>query len=195
MTRPHRNLFHCANCGSETTSESSFGRWIRANPELDSRAGYSVMDQDYWIHCFKHQGNRDFQLLMLVEIKTYSSTMSKAQTDTAWIIDQVTRNRRATPTNQPRIQSGNAPSKVRSQITGKWVYLRAYGVHLLQFSGRGPDDSATIIWDKTPIDLATLTSLLRFDLDPDTLKPMDLRNHHRTPTQQELLYLMDQQVA
>jgi hypothetical protein len=33
-------------------------------------------------------------------------------------------------------------------------------------------------WDEKPITQEQLTKLLRFDLDPDTLRPLDLRNHH-----------------
>lgn len=177
MTRPFNQQFHCNNCGCWQTQESSFSRWIRGNKELDSRSGYCVIDQDYWIHRFKTYGDRAFQLLMLVEIKTLNGQLSDAQRDTLHIINQFLRNRRQTPTKDLKHQPGNA-LPVKSTMNGAFVNVRAYGMHVLQFSGLGPDDSESINWDSKPIDVATLTGLLRFDLDPDSLNPLDLRNHH-----------------
>jgi len=59
-------------------------------------------------------------------------------------------------------------------------------MHVLRFSGLGPDDSKFIEWDDKDINADTLTDLLRFDLDPDTLKPIDLRNHHQTAFKKNL---------
>jgi hypothetical protein len=180
MTRQFNAQFHCNNCKTWQTQETMFGRWIRNNPDLDSAKGYCVTDQDYWIHRFKVNGSRGFQCIMLVEVKTMGAELSDAQKDTIWIIDQITRNRRVTPTKKGRAQSGSGPSKVRSIVARGDVELRAFGAHILTFSSLGPDDSDLILWDGKPIETKTLTSLLRFDLDPDTLRRIDLRNHHQT---------------
>lgn len=181
MTRQFNAQFHCPNCKTWQTQETLFGRWIRNNPDIDSSKGYCVTDQDYWIHRYIVRGSRGFQCIMLVEIKTMGAVLTAAQQDTLWIIDQITRNRRQTPTKKEmRLQAGTGPASVRSVMAKGNVALRAFGVHVLTFSGLGPDDSEWIRWDTTPIDAGTLTKILRFDLDPDTLKPIDLRNHHQT---------------
>ena len=178
MTRSFNQLITCPNCGTWITHETSFGRWIRNNTELDSVKGYSVTDQDYWIHKFKVHNNREFQCLMLVEIKTMGAKLSDNQRDTLHMVNQLTRNRGQINKNW---QAGRGPIAFgKSLMTGKDVILRAYGMHVLTFSHLGPDDSSEIIWDKTSIDKAILTSLLKFDLDPDTMLPLDLRLHHKT---------------
>jgi len=123
---------------------------------------------------------------MLVEIKTMDAELSDAQRDTLHVANQLMRNRRQTPTKQMMYQAGTGPLKVKSIMAKREVFLRAYGMHVLTFSGLGPDDSKNIYWDKKPIDLDTLTSLLSFDLDPDSLSDIDLRNHHNLPE-----YLVD----
>jgi hypothetical protein len=191
MTKPFNAQYHCPNCKTWTTQETMFGRWIRNNPELDSRAGYCVSDQDYWIHRFKSYQGRDFQLLMLVEIKTQGMAMTPAQKDTLHVVNQLMRNRRQTPTKELVHQAGSSVVDVHSTMAGKRVKVRAYGMHVLTFSGLGPDDSDWITWDtRHTIDAGTLTAILRFDLDPDTLKPLDLRNHHR-PRQAPLFDLVE----
>ena len=195
MTRQFNQQFHCPNCKTWQTQETMFGRWIRNNRELDSAKGYCVTDQDYWIHRFKTHGDRSFQCIMLVEIKTMGAELSAAQNDLLWIIDQIMRNRRDTPTKKDtRTQAGMGVVKVRSVISKREVVLKAFGVHVLTFSALGPDDSSWITWDKKQIDQETLTGLLRFDLDPDTLNKIDLRNHHRkacNTSQQLTLFTSD----
>ena len=187
MTRPFNQQFHCPNCKTWHSAETLFGRWIRNNPSLDSKSGYVVTDQDYWIHRYKTDHGREFQLIMLVEIKTMGADLTSAQTDTLHIVNQVMRNRNQTPTKELRHQTGTTPRiSVFSAMQGHRVNVRAYGMHVLTFSGLGPDDSEWIRWDKQEVNLETLTGLLRFDLDPDTLKPLDLRIHHRTPRTQVL---------
>lgn len=180
MTRQFNSQYHCSNCKTWQTQETMFGRWIRNNRELDSAKGYCVADQDYWIHRFKTFENREFQLLMLVEIKTMSAELTPAQIDTLYMVNQLMRNRRETPTKSLQHQTGSGVTSVFSTMRGRHVSLRAYGMHVLRFSGLGPEDSEEIVWDRTPITKDVLTSILRFDLDPDSLNPLDLRNHHGT---------------
>lgn len=183
MTKPFNATFHCNNCKTWQTQETEFGRWIRNNPLLKSSDGYAVTDlymtvNEYKIvHQFKCNYRRDFQLMMDVEVKTMGADLSQSQRDTLHIRNQFFRNRRQTPTKELRYQAGNA-IEVFSVMSGKLVKVRAYGVHLLRFSALGPDDSDWIKWDQKEITVDQLTGLVRFDLDPDTLKPIDLRNHH-----------------
>jgi len=188
MTRSFNQQFHCANCKTWQTAETLFGRWIRSNPDLDSRHGYSVTDQDYWIHKYKTHETRRFQLLMLVEIKTMGAELSEAQRDTLYQVNQLMRNRRQTPTKELRYQTSSGPLTVKSTMLGGEVVMRAFGMHVLTFSGLGPDDSEWIRWDRTQISVDQLTAILRFDLDPDTLRELDLRLHHQNAEQSEWLF-------
>lgn len=185
MTRQYTQQFHCPNCKTWHSSETLFGRWIRNCKDLDSRLGFSVSDQDYWIHRYKTHtdsiGTREFQLLMLVEIKTFGAELSDAQTDTLHMANQLMRNRTQTPTKDLKWQAGQAPQAVYSAMLKRNVEMRAYGMHVLTFSHLGPDDSEWMRWNRTPIDEQQLIGLLRFDLDPDTLGPLDLRRHHAAP--------------
>ena len=188
MTRSFNQQFHGANCKTWQTAETLFGRWIRSNPDLDSRHGYSVTDQDYWIHKYKTHETRRFQLLMLVEIKTMGAELSEAQRDTLYQVNQLMRNRRQTPTKELRYQTSSGPLTVKSTMLGGEVVMRAFGMHVLTFSGLGPDDSEWIRWDRTQISVDQLTAILRFDLDPDTLRELDLRLHHQNAEQSERLF-------
>jgi len=185
-TKAFNQQYHCSNCKTVQTQETLFGRWIRGNPELDSGDGYVVTDQDYWIHKYKHFGNRSFQCLMLVEIKTMGARLSASQTETLYIANQLMRNRRQTPTKELKHQAGGGVTKVWSIMNNTHVVLKAFGMHVLTFSGLGPEDSDWIKWDNRQIDEKVLTQLLRFDLDPDTLNPLDLKSHHLTHENQSL---------
>ena len=180
MTRPFNQQIHCPNCRTLITHETSFGRWIRNNPDLDSQKGFCVIDQDYLIHRFKVDGKREFQCIMQVEIKTFGAEPSDAQRDTLHIWNQLTRNRKETPTKKLRFQAGGTATECYSLMLKRYINVRCFGSHVLTFSDLGPDESEWIEWDKKRISEETLVALLRFDVDPDTLKPIDLRNHHRT---------------
>lgn len=173
MTRQFNQHFQCSNCGCSTTAETSFGRWIRSNPKLDSRNGLVVYDVDYIVHRYKtNLDGKEFQLVMFVEVKTRNGVMSDPQYDTLWITDQIVRNRRSNRHAEKRKEAGNAPLKVMSRINKKEVELRHFGLHVLTFDGTGPDDSTTIRWDKTLIDKDRLTQLLAFDIEPDRFGDM-----------------------
>lgn len=186
MTRQHFQQFHCPNCQTWHSAETSFGRWVRNNKALDSGSGFSVIDCDFWVHKFKTFRSREFQLIMLVEIKTNGAQLSDAQKDTLHIANQVMRNRSETPTKERRFQAGYSIVKARSLMLGRNVLVKCHGVHSLVFSGLGPDDSDSIQWDRKEIDELQLTQLLAFDLDPDTLNPIDLRSHHQAIHHPEL---------
>lgn len=177
MTRPFNQQVHCPNCNTWITHETSFGRWIRNNGRLESRDGYCVTDQDYWIHRFKTAYKKTYQLIMLVEIKTMGMPLTLAQKDTLHMANQLMRNRK---NKMLEYQAGPGVNHVHSIMTKSKTILRAYGMHVLTFSGLGPDDSEVITWDKSAITKDQLTEILRFDLDPDTLLPIDLRPHHKT---------------
>lgn len=183
MTRPFGQTICCQHCSKETTVEDEFSRWTRSNPRLDSNTeGIVILNIDRIVHRYKtyisEMQNRQFQCMMFLEIKIHGASLTDAQLDTLDMTNQILRNRRQTPTKPLRHERGRSPLSVYSAYSNGIVNLRFYGIHLLRFSGRGPKDSATIWWDKQQIDIETLEALLRFNLDPDTLAPLDLRSHH-----------------
>jgi hypothetical protein len=164
---------------------------VRENPELESSRGFCAIDQDLWFHRYVASENTPYECIMLVEAKTFGARMSTAQADTLGIVHQFMRNRVCTPTTPERKnlrQVKNAPHKAWSHNKRRFVRVRAFGVYVLTFSGSGDpcEPGQTITWQSaTPgsirtIDEETLTKLLAFELDPDTLRPLDLRNHHMT---------------
>jgi hypothetical protein len=153
-----------------------------------------MLNSDLWVHHYKTDRGRDFQCIMLVELKTFGAELDKYQRDTLLIVNQILRNRRQTPTSTPISQAGTAPLKVNSHIAQRRVVLKAFGVHVLRLSADTPDNSEWMQWDKARfgqggfIDREQLVKLLRFELDPDTLGPLDLRRHHRLPVDQPSLF-------
>lgn len=151
--------------------------------DLDSRDGIVCCDMDYIVHRYKTADDgRDVQCIMFVEVKTRSGEPSASQKDTLLLIDQFLNNRRNTPTKTNEKKTvDSARTKAFSSVARKEVTVRAFGGYVLQFEHTGPDDSSWIRWGpcRTEIDVDTLAKLLRFDLDPDTLMPLDLRRHHK----------------
>lgn len=187
MTRPCITQIHCPNCRARISFETSFGRWIRDNKDLESKSGFCLVDQDYLVHKFKTEFGREFQLIMMIEIKTMGAKLTDAQRDTIHCFNQLLRNRKRTPTKDLEWQVEEAVVRTAySYMLKRHTNLKSFGIHVLTFSHLGPDDSEWIKWDRRLIDIDTLTKLLRFDLDPDTLKPIDLRNHHSTKKTKQL---------
>jgi hypothetical protein len=141
-------------------------------------------DTDHWVHKYKTDRGRNFQLLMFIEVKTHGADLSTSQQDTLHIVNQLMRNRRETPTAKlPRSQVDGFTHKVFSKAGNMEVVLKALGGHTLQMSGSSPDSSEWMKWDGRPITEDELTKLLRFDLDPDRpSRPLDLRKHHTVPS-------------
>ena len=176
MTKQYNQLIHCPECGVEITHESSFGRWIRNNPLLDSGIGYNVSDQDYWILKYKIDGTREMNLLMFIEIKTFGAKITPTQQTLLHFVNQITRNRHNI--NKKHQRSERRDFLVWSVMQKKEILLRCYGMHSLTFSHRGPEDSDHIFWDKKEINLDQLTSILQFNTDPDTFGPLSFKLHH-----------------
>lgn len=183
MTRSYGRVIRCPQCGYEHTEETDLSRWTRNNRNLDSNAeGLMILDFDHIVHRYKvytsETQSRDVQCIMFVEEKTHGAALTDQQQDSLWIANQVLRNRRQTPTKRLRRERGRAPLTAFSPYNNRHVNLRFYGIHLLRLSGTDPTNSDAMWWDGQRIDTRTLELLLRFDLDPDTLAPMDFRRHH-----------------
>lgn len=199
MTKPYKELARCPHCGEEVgdcphcgklvTTESPFGRWVRDNKNLDSRLGHVFYDLDltslrYIVHKYKTKEGRmytrEIQHFMIVEIKTHGADLDDAQHDSFLLLSQLIDNERRTP-NKEKIMKrlDHVVHRVFSSWLGKDVYTRLYGVHLLQFSKTNPEDSKSILWDRREISKNQLEKLLKFELNPKTLRPIDFRIHHK----------------
>lgn len=179
MTRPHKQSVQCQHCGGFTSTNSPFGSWLRAQPEIDSRAeGVYIFDIDWIIHrCRKGAdkcGTREVECLMLIETKCYDTRLEHSQRDTLNILGQLLNNTR----NNKFIQARGAVRQVFSTYKNKVVPVRCFGVHTLTFKKTCPDDGY-MKWDKKgEITKEQLIGLLRFEIHPYTLQPMDIRRHH-----------------
>lgn len=189
MTKHFNDQWQCPKCGEKHAKETLFKQWIRSHPGLESTEGFVVYDCDLWVHRYKIHKSRQVQCLMFVEVKTYGAKPDMAQEDTLSLVNQVMRNRRANKhADVPRRQAGGVPLKLHSKILNQVISCRLFGVHLLTFERDAPQNSAWIAWDNKRISEQQLLQILRLDFDPDTLRPIDLRNHHKPPKQQPSLF-------
>lgn len=191
LSRLHNGVKYFDGYVSDSTSkinqyltclETAFSQWIREHPELDSKKhGLSISDLDWVIHQYKEpedsrNGSRKINNLMLIEEKRFGAEKSFAQDDTLFhILDGLLKS----ITNEKQRSKRASHGKILN-ARGEYVQVRYYGLHLLQFSGSGPEDSETIHWDEKLITKDDLVQLLRFEIHPMTLRKRDTteRRHH-----------------
>jgi hypothetical protein len=157
-------------------SQPGFLGWLRDNERLDSiKQGVVATDSDVWIHKYKTLGSREYQFLMLLEIKEHGKQVDKWQRDTLHIANQLLRNRR----NKTKFQASSEPrvEKVFSVLANRHVSVCCFGVHSLIIHGDGRDTSTCkLTWDsRHEITADQLESLLLFEMDPDDLSRLDHR--------------------
>lgn len=198
MHHARNNAALCREKVNEAIGLTAFSDWVRANPRLDSdMQGLSVQNLDWVFHQFRepHQvgNNRRHGIcnLMIVEEKRFGADSGFAQRDTLSIVDQAIRS------NRPRDSKGRPTTgghRMVLNLRGERVALRYYGVFQLQFDGDGPLTSEKILWRQLPsgdakaITIDHLEGLLRFEIDPRKLRPMEYRSHHRLPPQLPTLF-------
>lgn len=201
MTRSFNSTIECPNCGFSHTVETAFERWIRNNPELDSRrTGIVRFDLDVLHHKYLRKidkrGTRDIQCMMFIEVKTHvirakPGLLSDAQRDTLSLLNQVLRNRR-TNLHQEKLgrhaKNRTPLCKARSLLLNKDVRLWLFGGHLLTLSQTSPEDSDVITWDYKEIEIGQLIRLMQFDIDPDTLRRIDWRRRYSAFLPKKTLY-------
>ena len=142
-------------------------------------------DLDHIVHRYTFpQYGRNLQAVMIIEVKTYVDFTKKElirvqQADSLHLINQLFRNRRTNIHKKAKWQAGTSGVWAFSLYAKRNVMVRFYGVHGLYFSGAGPEDSDRIDWDCTKINIITLKRLLRFEIDPDTLRDIDTRVHQK----------------
>lgn len=178
MTAPFRRTASCPKCGHAIALADDFLQWVRENPALPSDT-VVVTDRDLLVHRFKTSHGRELQCLMSVEVKTCGARVAASQYDSLHIAGQFMRNRRTTPTKRKFKQVDGAPNSVYSALLDRNVKCKAFGFHLLTLDGTTPANSESIIWDTHQIDADILVKILRFELDPDTLRDLDFRIHHK----------------
>lgn len=187
MTTQFRRVAKCKGCGEEIPLEDEMGQWIRLHRELDSGKGFAFMDKDIVVHRWKIDHGREFQCVMFVEVKSRGADLSESQRDTMLIVNQLFRNDRTTPTKKSRQHIASSISIVFSSMRRTHVKVKALGYHALKLNGSTPDDSEKIIWDAREITVDMLIKLLKFELHPDTLLPMDFRIHHASGPQLKMV--------
>lgn len=188
MTRPFSQRMQCPTCKTEVTIETSFGRWLRGHPKLRSEDGTNVYDEDGSIerrivHRYKDGGDRGVQCFMSVEVKEYGAKPTQAQQSTLQILSDYIKNtfRNMHNTRGASHDLGGKCRKVYDRRFDRLVWVRHYGIHLLQFEATSPDDSSWIKWDGIEITPDQLASLFAFEIHPYTLKPLSARDRHARP--------------
>lgn len=182
MTRPMKEQTFCPQCRRWYPAETAFGQWMRSHPQLESHQGICRFDCDILLHrySFKDSGKR-VQCLMFIEVKTWNATATIQQQDTLSLFSQALRNRTKNM-HQDKIgrhlENQKTLPRGYSHLNKKWIDLRMFGAHLLRLEKDSPADG-WIEWDNKRISVDQLVSLLRFELDPDHLRPMDLRDHRK----------------
>jgi hypothetical protein len=159
---------------------------MRNEPRLHSVInGIVRFDCDVLLHRYKlgidKKSSRNIQCLMFIEVKTHNAEPTPAQRDTLSLFAQVLRNRRRNVCRDKRGRHAkdHVPmALVFSWLLGRDVRLKMFGGHLLQLSGDDPLASEEIRWDRHVITLDQLIALLLFEIDPDSLRPIDWRRRY-----------------
>lgn len=188
MTRKFNIRYTCEHCGRQSTAETAFGRWMRNHIALDSVDGIVRTDLDHIVLRYKTSlDGRDFQLLMLIEVKEFGAHPDPAQTDCLSFIRQMAERRQ----RNRHGANGFSSVKLRSRMLNRPVNVRFYGVHLLQFERTNPHDSSWIKWDGKIISPEELVGVIALERRPDDFKKfvMEFLRDRHSKTRQPLLPL------
>ena len=146
-----------------------FCNWLRNHEGLPSKSaeiGFVATDVDLAIHRYFTQvdgiGTREMQLMMHLEVKTRRGEVGHSQRDTLY--------------------KQHHCSHRELQLHGQLV--SHLGVSILSMDGTMPDDSTLMYWGRfnqwgrviwRQVEQAKLIELLRFDVDPDSLRQISFR--------------------
>lgn len=200
MTTAWRETVPCPRCGTFVATDQPVKAWIRGHSSLDSReACLCIGDSDLWVQRYgTRRGtkgvDRSVMYIMLVEVKTHGRTLDPSQRELLGLVSELLRTKPfAEQRAGGRFVAGHGQNVrlVRSYSSGQPVQLHCYGVHVLRLSGSTPDDSPQIMWDQQLITKRQLVGLLRYDLDPDTLREIEHRSHKRVNDMPGLFDLAD----
>lgn len=161
--------------------DKPFSDWLRNQSGLDSRLySLDVSDIDFTFHRFAanvdKSGTRDIKLMLDLEVKTFGKHPGSNQKETLFF----------------RHQLLSKKGKLFSNLRNCKVTVWHFGQYVLRIiDGDRPDECKELLWGKfatqgvlhySSIDEETLIKALRFELRPDSLKPLELRRHHITRT-------------
>jgi len=140
---------------------SDFAQWRNKNIGLDSRNfGLTVGDVD---QIFFYDESEQW-MVMFLEVKSRGKkTVETSQKNIYLLLDSVFRT----------VAGKVLPLKLWGKIVDRKI--RYMGRHLLVMSGTRPDNSEWMLWDGKPTTEQELVRTLRFELDPNTLRPLKLR--------------------
>lgn len=155
--------------------DTPFGAWLRRQPALSS-THFVASDVDWVLHRYRLDedkvGTRDLNFMMLLETKTHGARLNSSQQETLWFQHQLLKR-----SGQLRLIGARAKRAVWS-----------FGVSVLVMDGESPACGG-MVWARFRSDGSLsekcvseqqLIQLFRFDLHPDSLKPMIARRHHKT---------------
>lgn len=124
--------------------------------------------QRYLVHSDR-MGARAINHVMFIEEKSNGADLTFGQRDLMFILHQLFR-------------WADRKYKRFKTVRGDWVRVRWWGYFKLRYSGATIEDSEFILWNKRQITLHELEQLLRFELNPRTLRPRSDRRHHASKT-------------
>jgi len=169
MTRKFNIKYTCQHCGKQTTAETDFGRWMRNHPDLDVVNGIVRTDMDHIILRYKTSlDQRDFQLMMVVEVKERGAESDPCQIDILSFLRQAIERKQLNMYQRVRKdkKGGVGCLQLYSKLNHRWVRFRFFGVFLLQFENTGPANSKWIKWNRQPITEGDLVGLLAMERHP-----------------------------
>lgn len=160
-------------------NDSWWGEWVRSRDDLDSvRDAITVHDTDWKIHKYRTNveglGTREVHLMFHLETKRFGALPDPNQRQTLFFEHQ--RLRYFGPLNDAR------------ELGSKTVWHFGSYVLVVDDDGVPMNDQDLVTWFRftddgsmisTRISVASLASIVRFDIRPDDLKPIDLRRHHK----------------
>lgn len=165
----------------DASEETLFGAWVRAHPDLDSQDhGLTVTDADWFFHKYITEvdamGTRTVQAMFMLEVKCHGAVPSQSQQETLAFNHQLLR---------------KVGVKVK-RAYAEPITLWHFGVYVLSLSGTSPDNSDACRWGRFTdsgrnmrlawdncLPPGMLSSILGFDIRPDTYGPLALRRHHQ----------------
>jgi len=169
MTRPHMT----------TLPETPMSAWLREHHALESRTNaLSITDIDYLFEKYMVHldslGTRMLKAALLLEVKCYNTVPTTAQAENLFLHHLLLSTRRR--------------FKTLMLAGGRRCHIRHFGVAVLSLPGVAPEDHGDCRWGVfsetgvlqwTTIPCRWLTDILNFAICPDSLKPWDLRRHHK----------------
>jgi hypothetical protein len=134
--------------------------------------------------------DRSVKRQMAIEVKTQGSSPDEQQLENLSILDA--RTRTVYPVERDRRGRFGLEHSANIRLGRGSRAVLNYGVHVLRMSGDRPDTSDELTWSSVSdgrlmgeraITLDQLVQVLRFDLHPDTLKPLEPRQHKAASSQ------------